>query len=432
MMLLSCVGPLQDKAMSKFKRSALLGVICLVGVVLWGWMGYAQAPQPTIRLATNPIASQVRPFEAEAIHPQEPVQLSLQALDGARQPLKNAQIHLQLRTPSATPWFTTDFPIVEGTTLLDMTAVAPTGKLEWQQMLPIRGTYKLQVEVTPTIPNSFAPIQQTLTLDVPESWVKYRNLGILMAILLATGLVGGWVIGSGQPMQPGEIAPQRVRLLLSGVIVVAIAALLWINISAELPPSPGGIVASGPVEHTHAEHTHAEHTHAEHSHAISEPIASQPAQRQSQGLEMKLSGDETATVGQLAKLQVSLIDTQTQQPVTDVALRIQAKPEADEWVAFAYQGVPDQSGKFIWQQQFFDGAPHTVAVEVAPQVGSKRQFQPFQVAQTIDVEGVAPPLWIRLISLAYLTTCVGVGLLLGLWLQQRRQPPKRDWQRSFS
>ncbi len=240
-MPLSCVGPLQNKAMSKFKRSALLSVICLVGVVLWGWMGYAQAPQPTIRLATNPIASQVRPFEAEAIHPQEPVQLSLQALDGARQPLKNAQIHLQLRTPSATPWFTTDFPIVEDTTLLDMKAVAPTGKLEWQQMLPIRGTYKLQVEVTPTTPNSFAPLQQTLTLDVPESWVKYRNLGILMAILLAAGLVGGWVIGSGQPMQLGEIAPQRVRLLLSGVIVVAIAALLWVNISAELPPSPGGL-----------------------------------------------------------------------------------------------------------------------------------------------------------------------------------------------
>jgi uncharacterized membrane protein YciS (DUF1049 family) len=408
--------------MSKFQRSTLLSVICLIGVVLWGWMGFAQAPQPAIRLTTSPIVRQIRPFEAEAIHPQDPVQLSLQALDGAGQPLKNAQMHLQLRTPPATPWFTTDFPIVEGTTLLDMTAVAPAGKLSWQQMLPIRGTYQLQVEVTPTTPNAFAPIQQTLTLAVPESWVKYRNLGILMAILLAAGLVGGWVIGSGQPMQPGEIAPQRVRLLLSGVIVVAIAALLWVNISAELPPSPGTIVAAGSAEHTHAEH----------SHAASEATVNQPPQRQSQGIEMRLSGAETATVGKLATLQVGLIDTKTQQPVTDVTLRIKAKPEADEWVAFAYQGVPDRTGKFTWQQQFFDGAPHTVAVEVAPQVGSKRQFQPFQVAQTIDVEGVAPPLWIRLISLAYLTGCVVLGLLLGLWLQRRRQPPKRDWQRSFS
>ncbi|NMF59426.1 hypothetical protein [Pseudanabaena yagii] len=413
--------------MSKFKRSALLGLICLFGVVLWGWIGFAQAPQPSIRLTTSPIASQMRPFEAEAIHPQNPVQLSLQALDSAGQALKNTQIHLQLLTPPATPWFTTDFPIVEGTTLLDMTAVAPVGKLEWQQMLPIRGNYQLQVEVTPTIPNSFAPIQQTLTLTVPESWVKYRNLGILVTILLAAGLVGGWIIGSGQPLKPGEIAPQRVRLLLNSAIVVAIAALLWVNISAELPPSQGAIVASAQTEHVHADHTHTEH-----SHTTSEPSAKQSAQWESQGLEMKLSGTKTTMVGQLTNLQVDLIDTKTQQPVTDVNLRIKAKPKEDEWVAFAYQGMPNSAGKFTWQEQFFDGAPHIVEVEVTPQVGSKRQFQSFQVTQTIDVEGVAPPLWIRLISLAYLTICVVVGLLLGLWLQWRRQANKRDWQRRFS
>ena len=135
---------------------------------------------------------------------------------------------------------------------------------------------------------------------------------------------------------------------------------------------------------------------------------------------MQLSGDSSATVGQLAKLQVTVIDTKTKQPVTNVALRIKTADLEGGSVLFAYKGLPDSAGKIAWQQQFFDGAPHTVEVEVMPQSVSTRQFQPFQVAQNIAVEGIAPPLFGRLISLAYMTGIVGIGLLLGLWLQRRR------------
>jgi hypothetical protein len=120
---------------------------------------------------------------------------------------------------------------VEGTELLNIEAVAPKGELQIQQMLPIRGNYQMLVKVTPIVANAFTPIEQTLTLSVPESWVKYRNFGILAVILLAVGLGGGLVLGGQQQIQPGEIAPQRVRLLLSGAIIVAIASLLIINIT---------------------------------------------------------------------------------------------------------------------------------------------------------------------------------------------------------
>lgn len=33
---------------------------------------------------------------------------------------------------------------------------------------------------------------------------------------------------------------------------------------------------------------------------------------------------------------------------------------------FAYQSIPDTTGKLTWQEQFFDGAPHNVTVEVTP------------------------------------------------------------------
>ena len=399
--------------MLKFKRSALISVICLIGIVFYGWIGFSQTPQPSIRLTTSPVASEIKPFEAEATSPQPPVQLTLQAIDASGRSVENAKMRLQILTRSQNPWFTTDFPIVEGTTLLDLEAIAPKGELQIQQMLPIRGTYKLLVDVMPIVPNAFAPIHQTLTLSVPENWVKYRNLGILAAILLAAGLGGGWLIGGGQPTQPGEIAPQRVRLLLSGVTVVAIAALLHVNISAELGQSHRSMAMSHMTEDV--------------------PTSDKPSKLQSQGLEMQLSGDSSAIVGQLAKLQVGVIDVKTKQPITDVALRIKTTQLENNWVAFAYQGIPDSTGKLAWQQQFFDGAPHNIEVEVAPQSIAARQFQPFQVAQNIPVEGVAPPLFVRLISLTYMTGIVGVGLLLGLWLQRRRtQQSRPSLKRSFS
>ena len=95
---------------------------------------------------------------------------------------------------------TTDFPIVEGTTLLDLEALAPKGELQFQQMLmlPIRGTYQLLVNLKPITPNAFTPIQQTLILSVPENGVKFRNFAIVAIMLLTAGLLGGWVIGSKQ------------------------------------------------------------------------------------------------------------------------------------------------------------------------------------------------------------------------------------------
>jgi hypothetical protein len=390
----------QDKPMSKFKRFSLTSAVCCVGIIFYGWMGLSQAPQHSIHLTTSPGLDQIRPFEAESTHSQPPVQLSLQALDRSGKALENAKIHLTLLNPPKTPWFTTDFPIVEGTTLLEMEALAPKGELKLQQMLPIRGDYRLKVNVTPVTPNAFEPIQETLNLSVAENWVKYQNLGILMAILFVAGLGGGWVIGGRQKIQPGEIAPQRVRLLLSGVTVVAIAALLFVNISAEFSQSHGSMAMSHGTEPA--------------------PPSNKPVMLNAQGLKVELSGDSEARVGLPAKLQVSVIDAKTNQPVTDVALKVKTTQLEDNWVSFAYQGIPDLNGTFAWQQQFFDGAPHQVEVEVAPQPTSARQFKPFQVAQNIAVEGVAPPLQVRLITLVYLTGLVGLGLLLGLGLQRRR------------
>jgi len=385
--------------MSKFKFSALISAICLMSVVFSGWVGFSQSPQPAVRLTTESSVSQILPFEAEATRLQSPVQLTLQTVDGLGKPLENANIHLTILTPPKNPWFTTDFPIVEGTKLLEMEAQASGGKLQFQQMLPIRGTYKLLVNVTPNAANAFTPFHQTLTLAVTENWVKYRNFGILAVILLGVGLGGGWVIGGRQPIQPGEFAPQRVRLLLSGAIVVALAALLCVNISAEIAQSEMSMPMSHMTKH--------------------ESQANNSGVLQSQGLELRVSGDVSATVGKPTNLQVKVTDNQANQPATDVILNLKTTQLEHEWVAFAYQGVPDAAGQLTWQQQFFDGAPHKVEVEVSPQKSAVHQFLPFRVRREIEVEGVAPPLTVRLTGLAYFIGIVVIGLLTGLALQHR-------------
>jgi hypothetical protein len=387
--------------MSKFKRFALISAACLMGVLFYAWAGLSQSPQLSVTLTTSPVLGQIKPFEAESSDLQSPVQLTLQASDRSGRALENAKVRLTLLTPPPTPWFTTDFPMVEGGTLLDMEALAPKGELKLQQMLPIRGEYRLMVNVTPaSVANAFAPIQETIRLSVPENWVKYRNLGILAAVLFAVGLGGGWVIGGRQKIQPGEIAPQRVRLLLSGVTVVAIAALLFVNVSAEFSQSHGSMAMSHGTE--------------------AAPPSDIPSQLKSQGLEVELLGASSATVGQPAKLQVKVTDLKTNQPATNVVLKVSTTQLDRRWVAFATQGIPGRNGTFAWRQQFFDGAPHRIEVEVAPQANADRQFKPVRVAHNIAVEGVAPPLQVRLIALAYFTGLVGVGLLAGLGLQRKR------------
>ncbi|WP_445631020.1 hypothetical protein [Nostoc sp. DSM 114167] len=387
--------------MKKYRLFGVISAVCIVLSVLYSFVGSSQIPTSRVLLSTNPPLERILPFEAEAEKPQSPVTLTLQAVDAAGKSLTNAKINLQILTPPRNPWLTTDFPIVEGTKLLEMDATAPDGKLEIQQMLPIRGNYQLLVKVSPLIANSFAAYEQTLNLNVRENPIKYKYFIVIAAILLSLGLLGGWVIGGQGELQQGEIAPQSVRLLLSALTVVAIITLLVINISAEVAEAHG----------------------SEHHSNSTETIA--PSSQKSQGLEINLEGDKNATVGKLANLALQLKDATTGQPITDVALQIKAIATEHNLTVFDYKGIPDEQGKLTWLEQFFDGSPHKIEVEATPLPGSSRQFTPVKVAQEVEVEAIAPPIYIRLIGLFYFTAFVGIGMAIGLLIQHRRKPQVR-------
>lgn len=372
------------------KLTPLTPLLCLVGMVFCG-PAAAQLGEPTIELITEPASSQLRPFGAAETEEKLPATLKLQARDASGQPLQDVRMQLQVEAPAPTPWLSTDFPWIEGQRLLDLTTVAAEGSLQVQQILPIRGLYRLTATVTPARDNGFQPFQQQWTLPVAERWDKYQNFGLLVGVLVAAGFGGGWILGGRQQRLAGELAPQRVRLLLSGATLVAIAVLLGVNISAELAPTP-------------------------HGHSAPASDTEQPA---AQGMLVEFGGDTEAVVGQPANLAVQVLDAQTRRPATDVLLTLQVTQLEDNWLTFTYQGSPDQQGRLTWKQQFVDGTPHQLNVGVAPLPGADSGFPPFAVSRKLEVSGVAPPLTRRLLSLAYMSGILTVSLLLGLGLRRR-------------
>lgn len=378
-----------------------------MGHFTFGDRVFSQASRPSLQLVTEPTLEQIRPFDSTATE-QQPIRFTIKALDEKSQPLPNAQIHLTLFTPPRSPWFSTDFPWVEGTTLLDLTQTSSTGSVEFQQILPIRGKYRLKAAIKPLIVNEFQAFEQDLTFAIAENAGKYQNYFILLGVLILIGLAGGWIIGTQEKIELGEIAPQRVRLLLSGVTVAAIASLLWINISAELPAVHS---------HSHADHDHDHgHHHPTHDHSETQILANQS---KTAALNVELLGDKSAMVGQLANFQVKAINPETQKPASDLPLTIQASQLEGDRVIFATQAQTDAQGQFSWQAQFFDGSPHQVKVTIP----ANAEANPLQVGQEIEVEGLEPTLLIRLISLGYMVIPLAIAFMVGFGIHRFRQFP---------
>ncbi len=149
-------------------RKIQYGLLTLVAIAVSGliWLSKPSpvGSQSTVQLQTEPPLEQVIPDDTV-------VKFQLQALDTFQKPLPNAKVRVRILTPAKTPWFTSDFPIVEGTQLLNLEAISSQGNLEFEQVLPIRGNYSMEVAVTPQITGAFEPFEQSLTLNIPENSV---------------------------------------------------------------------------------------------------------------------------------------------------------------------------------------------------------------------------------------------------------------------
>ncbi|MGF1603901.1 MAG: hypothetical protein ACFCU8_18160 [Thermosynechococcaceae cyanobacterium] len=364
---------------------SLLGSAAAVSTLLCS--GLAVSANSSVELEIDPPLREVVPFS-------EVTTLSLTALDSRGQPLEAANFDLTLLTPPKTPWATSDFPIVEGTTLFEVALPAADGTAQFEKMMPIRGTYQLQVAVSPQVPGSFEPYTEVLTLQVPENPIKYRNVAILLGILFAAGLGSGWVIGGDQTVIAGETAPRRVQWLLSGTAMVAIAVMLYMSVMAERAEAHVGVHGHDTVQ--------------------SEAVPATPVP---ENITAEINDLAIATVGQATPLVITVTDA-SNNPIDNAVLSINTQIAGYGTSVMSFGAQSNSDGEFSWRQQFFDGAPHRIVVDVAPAPGSEPEFEPFTLAKTIDVTGIAPPVATRLITLAYFTAVLGLGTAVGYGLRR--------------
>lgn len=141
----------------------------------------ANAEELAIQFQGDPPFAVLRPFS-------DVVRLSLRVTAAGGKPVERGEAAIVLDAPERGVFLTTDFPLVEGTRLLEARLPLHQGRTEWQQLLPIRGVYRLSVVVTA---GDGSVGRQIFEFSVVENREKWLWLGLLCAGLFFVGFIAG-------------------------------------------------------------------------------------------------------------------------------------------------------------------------------------------------------------------------------------------------
>lgn len=180
--------------------------------VLVGFAGPAGAathnPGETADTAAYDIAVTTHPEPAAIVPDRDVVELRVRVTrDG--EPARNVDLSYRLHAPPRTFWFSTDFPVVEGTPLLNGTVHLPAGHHETSMILPIRGTYRLRTRVEG--PRGSASRQ--VTFRVFENPREKLYLAVFLGILLLIGGAAGFLASRAS----GPATPTGLLAVLLGL-----------------------------------------------------------------------------------------------------------------------------------------------------------------------------------------------------------------------
>ncbi|HEX9922652.1 MAG TPA: hypothetical protein VGD99_08310, partial [Anaerolineae bacterium] len=290
-------------------------------------------------------------------------QTTLRVVDRDGQPIPNAYLKLHLDAPSGNAFVSTDFPIVEDTPLFEYEGALPEGVLAFNFIYPIRGTYRFQVEAGR---NAATPVfADTLTLTLAENTNEIMNFAVLAALLLGLGIVAGFIIGRGANAR--RMAMTGLSVCLSLGLISGFTALVQAH---------GGDNVSD-----------------------TEPFTEQSTQG-----DLSLAYTMTpgaGRVGTLNQLNFTVAD-QTGNLVPDTIFDISFWHVEDNKPVFATT-LAAPEGETTFEFQFFDGAEHEVRVTAHNAAGS------VDLNKVVQVEGLSPPLSVKIKTTFYLVLIVLVG-----------------------
>lgn len=166
----------------KFIAFLFLLVSLFLSSFLW-------AEEINIYFRTSPSPEQLRPFADPAT-----VSLLVTAADG--KPVAQGWVEVRLEAPVPGRFFSTDFPLVEGSPLTEMRLPLRRGKTEWKYLFPIRGEYRVVVDVVTTDGKA----TKTFPLRIRENREKWYLLGMFTLGLFALGVVAGRVFTRPLPV----------------------------------------------------------------------------------------------------------------------------------------------------------------------------------------------------------------------------------------
>lgn len=338
---------------------------CLLTLFIFFSAGHLRAAEPAL------LEMQTTPNPTEA-HPNQDTlsfRILMQRADGV--PVSGARLRVQLLAP-ATPWLaSTDFPVVEGTSLFDSDLQVDRGEYSFSFVPPIRGVYTLTASVTP-LPgdDSFLPTQKQWQTEITESPDKKRNLALLLLVLISIGGVSGFVLGRSRT---------AVLLLFS-----------WLT-----------------GWHTTPVSAHGDHQHGTIQAPPQAVVSDQGGTVQLQRLTPK------ARVGELTSLTASYRDDQGR--LQPARFRLQVTQLAHAREVFTTE-VAAADGILQWQGQFYDGSDHRVAVEAIPWSTTWAAGKAARAELDVAVEGVAPPTRSIVKSLGFLLAITALGIALGVFI----------------
>jgi hypothetical protein len=340
------------------------------------------------------IPAHLLPFEAESHLPVKLTEITIETKNlsnSQQQPNKQMRVTIQL--PRETPWLSTDFPMVEGKTLLSVSTILPTsGTWSINTVLPIRGNYWLSADL---IDGEHLIESEQKTLHVDENPSKYLYFVALATLLFLVGLGGAQVIGGKQLMAPGQLAPTRVELLLSVSAIAALIAMLILAVAAEMNTHQSCHSKAGLSCQSNGQ-----------SLEKSSSITSDTAHT------LALVGNSEATVGESASYHLQVIDLKTNKPALAAPVTIDVTQCEENFPVLSFTGLTDDEGMLAWKETFFDGAPHKIEACLA-----KNSLKAWQY---VSVEPIHPPLARRLIGFFYMVVFLLIGLLCGLLYKKRR------------
>jgi hypothetical protein len=130
----------------------------------------------------------------ELLHPySDPATLTLLITGADGRPVAQGSLAIRLDAPKPARFFSTDFPFVEGSRLLEMTLPLRQGKAEWKYLFPIRGEYLLAVDF---IAPDGRKAAKTFNFKIRENKQKWFFLGLFSLALFVFGVVAGRIFTS--------------------------------------------------------------------------------------------------------------------------------------------------------------------------------------------------------------------------------------------